>query len=428
MGAATLAQSAESRQDWDAVVSQWIQAIEGMQAVGPESPKHAFAQKKVIEYLQKLDVALQKASSTKSDLPFASFDNPIFEEQLLLYLSYVAAVGPPDVLIVGSSRALVGVDPRQVQRALAKQGKGGLKIFNFGVNGATAQFVDFQLRQLLTSEQLPRLILWADGARAFNSGRTDKTYKSIVASQGYQRLQAGDRPTLPETASETADACENIPQSTLSGTTKKRTTASESSVSSSTAANRWRIARIAFETASNPDSSPDKRLLLTQLNKSTQPQRLTLVRSTTGYSSFAIDANGFLPMDSRFSPNAYYQKKPRVAGAYDADYQSFSLSGQQAVALNKVKAFAKQKKIPLIYVNLPLTEDYLDPVRRNREQQFQQWMKQQAAEGFVFIDLAKRPGQNENFADPSHLNRYGAAAVSSQLATSSQIPWTQPRP
>ncbi len=419
MGAATLAQSAYSKRDWDLVVSGWIAAIEGMQAVPPDNPKYAFAQKKVVEYLQNLDVALQKASSTRSPLPFASFNNPIFEEQLLLYLSYIAAVGPPDVLIVGSSRALVGIDPQQLQQALASRGKPGLKVFNFGVNGATAQFVEFQLRQLLTPEQLPRLILWADGVRAFNSGRTDKTFNSLVASQGYRQLMAGNRPTLPERSSPTADACETLPETTLSQTSPLES------------GEGGRLTRVAFAMTSNPKPTPDQRLLLTQFDGTAMPQRLTLVRNTTGYSSFAIDANGFLPMDDRFDPNLYYQQNPQVAGLYDADYQPFSFSGQQANAFQGVQAFAREQQIPLVLVNLPLSESYLDAERLRRERQFQQLMQPQAngSEGFIFVDLGRAwLNRDRYFADPSHINRYGAAAVANQLANNPAIPWPQPRP
>lgn len=428
MGAATLAQSAQSKQDWDLVVSGWIQAVGAMQSVPPDNPKHVFAQKKAAEYLQNLNVAIQKAANTKPQLPFVSFDNQIFDEQLLLYLSYVAAVGPPDVLIVGSSRALVGVDPRQLQQALAAQGKGNLKIFNFGINGATAQIVDFQLRQVLRSEQLPRLILWADGLRAFNSGRPDRTYNSMVASAGYQRLMSGDRPQLPQSISETIDQCEEIPGTSISSTTPQKSIALKNSSSSAVSSEQWQIAQVSFETRNPLISLPDEQLLLSQLDGSTQPTQLALAQTNAGYSSFAIDANGFLPLNTRFDPRTYYQTKPRVAGRYDADYQPFNLAGPQTTALNSVKAFAKQQQIPLVFVNLPLTQDYLDSVRRLREQQFQQMMQRQAGDGFIFIDLGRQGlNQNQYFSDPSHLNRYGAAAVSSQLATNPQIPWPQPR-
>jgi hypothetical protein len=192
---------------------------------------------------------------------------------------------------------------------------------------------------------------------------------------------------------------------------------------------RWRLARVSLETASKPVLSSTDRLLLTQLSNLESSSRLSLVRNVAGYGGSTIDANGFLPLDNRFDPKSYYQKNPRVLGRYDGDYQPFSLSGQQATALNSVKALARQQQIPLVFVNLPLTQDYLDSVRLSREPQFQQWMQRQVSPGFVFIDMGRQwLNENQNFTDPSHLNRYGAAAVSSQLAANRQIPWPQPRP
>ena len=462
--AATLAQSAKSKQDWDAVIAQWIQAIAAMQAVPPGSARRAFAQKKVAEYLQNLEMAMQKASTTASQLPFASFNNPIFDEQLLLYLSYTAAVGTPDVLIVGSSRALVGVDPQQLQQALAAQGKGNLKIFNFGVNGATAQLVDFQLRQVLSREQLPRLILWADGVRAFNSGRPDRTYSTMTTSEGYQRLQTGERPKLPQNEPNTVDTCEDVPPMSMSQPTSQLAKNFVSSAITATpsypavlaesqpfrwgdgetgrrgesqcrtfdrnlgSGEQWKLLHASVEQVSQQTHAPDEPMLLAHLDGIAPPSRITLARGFTGYSSLAIKANGFLPLENRFDPNIYYQKNPRVSGRYDADYQPFSLIGQQITALNTAKAFAKQQKIPLVFVNLPLTQDYLDSVRRLREQQFQQWMQQQAGDGLIWVDMGRQLlNRNEYFTDPSHLNRYGAAAVASQLASNPQIPWPQPR-
>lgn len=416
--AATLAQSAQSSKDWDLVISQWLQAIAGMQAVPADNPRRAYAQKKVAEYFQSLAVARQKAATINSQLPFTSFDNQIFDEQLRLYLSYIAAFGPPDVLIVGSSRALVGVDPQALQQALAAQGKTGLRVFNLGVNGGTAQILDLQLRQILTPDKLPRLILWADGSRSLNSGRADRTYSSIVASAGYKRLKIGDRPTLPPAKPQTSDSCEGIPGAALSNAK------TEPVFTSTSLKSRWQLAQASFEIKSNPVSSPAPALLLTQETGTPVPQRLT-----TGYNSSAIDANGFLPIDSRFDPNLYYQKTPRVTGRYDSDYQPFSMSGVQAVALNSVKTFARAQKIPLVFVNLPLTDDYLDSVRQSREQQFQQFMQRQVGDGFVFIDLLRQwSNQYQYFTDPSHLNRNGAAAVARLLAANRQIPWPQPRP
>ncbi|MCZ0899722.1 hypothetical protein ON021_07375, partial [Microcoleus sp. HI-ES] len=192
--ASNLAQSANSKQDWDEVAALWVQAVAWMQAVPPGSPRRAFAEKKVIEYMRNLVYSQQQASATRSQASTVSFSSDLLNEQLQLYLSYVAAVGPPDVLIVGSSRALQGVDPKQLKQSLAQRGRPGLKVFNFSVNGATAQVVDFQLRRLLKPGHLPQMILWADGVRAFNSGRDDRTFNSIVDSEGSQLLAAGIRP------------------------------------------------------------------------------------------------------------------------------------------------------------------------------------------------------------------------------------------
>jgi hypothetical protein len=44
--------------------------------------------------------------------------------------------------------------------------------------------------------------------------------------------------------------------------------------------------------------------------------------------------------------------------------------------------------------------------------------------GFMFRDLSNQwPTEHDRFADPSHLNRYGAFAVSLQLAADEIIPW-----
>ena len=195
--ASNLAQSANSQQDWDEVAALWVQAVAWMQAVPPGSPRRAFAEKKVVEYMKNLVYSQQQAGAARSLATTVSFSSDLLDEQLELYLSYVAAVGPPDVLIVGSSRALQGVDPKQLKQSLTETGRPGLKVFNFSVNGATAQVIDFQLRRLLKPEHLPQMIVWADGVRAFNSGRDDRTFNSIVGSEGSKLLAAGVRPKLP---------------------------------------------------------------------------------------------------------------------------------------------------------------------------------------------------------------------------------------
>jgi hypothetical protein len=49
-------------------------------------------------------------------------------------------------------------------------------------------------------------------------------------------------------------------------------------------------------------------------------------------------------------------------------------------------------------------------------------------EGFIFRDLSSLwLSQNDYFADPSHLNRFGAEAVAKQLAQDRTLPWPTPK-
>jgi hypothetical protein len=82
-----------------------------------------------------------------------------------------------------------------------------------------------------------------------------------------------------------------------------------------------------------------------------------------------------------------------------------------------------------VFVNLPLTDEYLDPVRSEYEQQFKQSvlsLSMSQAGGFTFKDLGDRwTTEHRYFSDPSHLNRYGAYAISKQLAQDPLIPWVK---
>lgn len=396
--AAVLAQKASSPEDWNRVAIGWLQAIEKMQSVPLANPRRAFAQKKVIEYMQYLAVAQRKANITRSHSALVSFDSDLLDEQLWLYLSYTATVGSPDILIIGSSRGLQGVDPKVLNQVLAAQGKSGLKIFNFGVNGATAQVVDFIVRQLLIPDKLPKLIIWADGARAFNNGRPDRTFTAIANSPGYRGLATGTRPVLAP-GPEVSEGCAILPNSD----------------SKSAAIERFP------ELLENPDQSKS---FLGQITIAETPDNILAFRNTSELIN-AIDVHGFLPVNTRFNPNIYYQRIPRVAGRYDGDYANFSLGGKQETALASLVAFTREKKVPLVFVNLPLTNDYLDSDRERYEKQFRQFMQRQAREkGLIFRDLnISALSRNEFFADPSHLNRFGAAAVSRQLGRDKQIPW-----
>jgi hypothetical protein len=390
--AATLAQSAFSPTDWNQVAMAWIEAVAWMQSVPPNSPKRVFAEKKVVEYLENFTLAQRRAAGNFG-LSYPTFNSEILDRQLELYLSYIAAVGVPDVAIIGSSRALQGIDPSVLQQALAAQGYPGLRIFNFSVNGATAQVVNFMLTKLLTPNQLPRMIVWADGLRAFNNGRVDRTYNEILSSPGYQLLMSGTRPTLGSQLPATAISEDTVHAQQL----------------------------YSYQPVTNYATSPPRvDLLVGEIVPG------ILAQGFQGNSLFqAIDANGFRAVSTRFNPSVYYRQNPRVSGDYDGDYAQFQLGGSQEAALRSVVALTKARRIPLLVVNLPVTNDYLDSSRSYRQQQFRQYMQNQARSlGFVWRDYSQgNLSRNDYFEDPSHLNRFGAAAVGRQLAGDQALRW-----
>jgi hypothetical protein len=105
------------------------------------------------------------------------------------------------------------------------------------------------------------------------------------------------------------------------------------------------------------------------------------------------------------------------------------LDGKQTNALISIVGYTQSLDIPLVFVNLPLTDDYLDPTRQRHEAEFQQGMLMLATQlGFTYRNLQPTLKDNLNyFSDPSHLNRYGAYEVSRQLADDVMIPWSRLR-
>ncbi|NJK60267.1 MAG: hypothetical protein HC918_08565, partial [Oscillatoriales cyanobacterium SM2_1_8] len=97
---------------------------------------------------------------------------------------------PYDVMVLGSSRALRGVDPTVLEETLAARGQPGLAVLNLGINGATARVMRLQILEILSQRQRPRMVIVADGLRAFNNNREDRTYREIASSPGYQWLAA----------------------------------------------------------------------------------------------------------------------------------------------------------------------------------------------------------------------------------------------
>lgn len=304
---------------------------------------------------------------------FPSFNSARLDQELQLYLQYLRTHGKPDILIMGSSRSLQGIDPAALEAGLAERYP-GLKVYNFGINGATAQVMNLLVQDILTPEQLPRLIIWGDGSRAFNSGRPDLTYQQIVASAGYQRVIKGDRP---------------IPSRTTDWEIPTFVTTTNKSLADSAAA-----------AAEAPIASD-------------------------------LTFQGFQVVTEQYDPNTYFQRHPWVSGRYDNNYYNFSLRGGQTDATVSVAKFARQHGITLVFVNLPLTQDHLDSVRRSYEIEFQQHMWHLAArEQFMFRDLSQQPEliKNQYFADPSHINQQGARAIALHLANDQTIPWHIVRP
>jgi len=342
-----------------------------------------------------------------------SFNNPLLDEKLALYQERLERGRPPEVLIVGSSRAMRGIDPTVLQEAIAAQGYARVEIFNFGINGATAQTVDWLLRRLLAPEQLPELVIWADGARAFNSGRRDLTYEAIAASEGYRQLEAGAFPGQgnKENTARRPSWTARVAQGFRAGYTDF---------------NRWLSSALGEFSATYPQREQLKTWLHQRvLEPLPGVQSVAALDAAVAAEPEPIDLDGFLAIAARFNPTTYYRTHARVSGAYDSDYASFSLRGRQYQALREVLKYLNQQDVEVVFVNLPLTADYLDPVRRQYEADFVTHMERVAERyDLVFRDLAALwLTEYDYFSDPSHLNRYGAYEVSQYLARDPAIPW-----
>ncbi|MFB8795648.1 MAG: hypothetical protein U7126_15835 [Microcoleus sp.] len=356
------------------------------------------------------------------------------DEQIARYQEYIGKYKkPPDILIVGSSRALRGIDPAALETALAVQGYPGLKAYNFGVNGATLQVVDSLVRRILPPQQMPRLLVLADGARALNSGRPDLTFSAIASSEGYRQLARGSflirtnqlegEVSNPATNNPVA-AATAIAQSFQQSQANVQNFLSEKLVeNSATYRNRDRLKGF-LRSLANPSAAVETDR--PQINADSKQTTENAQPTTQGSKELGqFQPNGFLPVDVRFNPDSYFNQHAKVSGYYDSDYQDFKLIGEQTVALKNLLEFTRVRNINLVFVNMPLTVDYLDPVRTAYEQEFRQHMQQMAAQtDLIFRDHSLLwPEARASFSDPSHLNRYGAIAVSKRLAEDPMIPW-----
>ncbi|MGB3191319.1 DUF1574 family protein [Lyngbya sp. PCC 8106] len=375
--------------------------------------------------------ACQTASNVEacqlSQLLYPSFNSPQLDEQFARYQEYIATEKrPPDILIVGSSRALRGIDPEVLEKALAEAGYPQLKVFNFGVNGATAQVVELIVRRILPPEQLPKLIIVADGVRALNGGRSDRTYETITASTGYQEIAQGTF-RIPTRQLKSAS---DFKQTLL---TLKELGQNPSAVIKQI--QDWFDQRLIEISASYPQRDRLKQGLLALVNHQnllTQSQELPDLPDAEDNPTLEtpqLGSNGFLPLSIRFDPETYYQKYSQVSGYYDRDYQGFELSGVQTNALKKLVEYVQSQDVEIVFVNMPLTQEYLDSVRTAYEEKFLEHMQQLEADtGLIFVNLAfEWLDIHEYYSDPSHLNQYGAAAVAELLAQKQQISWPTSR-
>lgn len=377
--------------------------------------------------------SLMEETSRKTRLlaiDYPSFNSHQLDEQLVRYQDYILAnKRPPDVLIVGSSRALRGIDPTVLEESLASKGYPNLEIYNFGINGATVRLVDFIIRQVFLPEQLPRLILFADGVRAFNSGREDRTFEIIALSEGYRAViegtlqaKANDREELKEEKKE-----EKIVESLLSNYGRIKawlTTKMEENLVTYRERDRFKE-RLVSQIKINGELEivAEAELVTDEIDKELCNECHELAQD--GKTKIS---NGFLPISMKFDPEIYYQNHPKVSGDYDADYENFKLAGQQTTALNNLLRFSQARRIKVVFVNMPLTKEYLDAARSGYELEFRQYMQGKAAEypGLNFLDFGLLwPQAYENFSDPSHLNRYGAIAVAEKLAEEPDLPWPE---
>lgn len=357
-----------------------------------------------------------KSGALLTQIP--SFHARQLDEQLALYKQRLAKTGhPPDILIIGSSRALRGIDPVALSKSLATPDSHHIDVFNFGINGATAKVVDFVVRQVLEPSELPKLIIWADGARAFNSGREDITFSTIAASPGYKYIL--------EKAVEKTNST-----GTINSTEQEKQTQADNSAYQ--AVDHWLNKNLAALSASYEKRDNLKNLLKQQLkslpiisNTNQAATKKSRNLNLEDISQQAVDFDGFLALSTRFQPTTYYQKHSQVSGNYDNDYKSFRLQGDQDIALQELLGFTQSQKITLVFVNMPLTVYYLDSVRSKHEQEFQQYMLSLSGNpNFIYRDFSQLiPKANDYFSDPSHLNRYGAYKISKKLANDPMIPW-----
>ncbi len=356
----------------------------------------------------KIDVSVNQPETSPekgfTNKPAPNFNIALFNEKLsLLDWQTTNKQRSPEVLIVGSSRALRGIEPKTLEKTLITKGYKNVSVFNLGIDGATAKVVNLQITQILSPSQLPRLIIWADGLRAFNSSRKDLTYEEITASVGYTQLQ--------ETLKDKNRNLEPIANQNAIATTSPNPITTSFDLLFTTFSKRQEI----------------RTSLVQKFDRNTQmlSNSEALIAATMPSTVTALDPKGFVAFNVTFDPNTYFQKFPQVPGDYDLDYRNFETNGSQFEAFANVVDFCRRNNIELLVVNMPLHATYLDQIRTQYEAIFNGRMQELALrEGFTYLDLSQAIiNQSDLFSDPSHLNKKGAIAISQLLAQNPKVRW-----
>ena len=349
------------------------------------------------------DAPKNSAEKGITNKPALNFNIALFNEKLaLIDWQTTNKQRSPDVLIVGSSRALRGIEPSTLEKSLINKGFKNINVFNLGIDGATAKVVNIQITQILTRPQLPRMIIWADGLRAFNSSRSDITYDEITASAGYKQLQ--------ETLKNNGVNPDPVTQQAIAS--KSPNPIAQSFDMLFTTLGKRQEIRASLVKKFDRD---------THLLSNSE----ALIASTMPSTATALESKGFVAFDVTFNPNTYFQKFPQVPGDYDLDYRNFETNGVQFDAFANVVDFCRRNNIELVMVNMPLYTTYLDAIRTRYEATFSSKMQDLALrENFTYLDLSHQlQNQAELFSDPSHLNKQGAIAIAQMLAKNSKIRW-----
>ena len=336
--------------------------------------------------------------------PALNFNIALFNEKLaLIDWQITNKQRSPEVLIVGSSRALRGIEPSTLEKALINNGYKGISVFNLGIDGATAKVVNLQITQILSRPQLPRMIIWADGLRAFNSNRNDPTYDEITASNGYKQVQENLR-----------NKGTNLDPLSTNGV-----------IATKSASPIAQAIDIIFATSSKRQEVRTSLVKNFDRNTHMLSNSEALIAANMPSTVTALDSKGFVAFDVIFDPNTYFQKFPQVPGDYDLDYRNFETKGTQFEAFANVVDFCRRNNIELLVVNMPLHSSYLDAIRSRYEATFNHRMEELSRrEGFTYLDLTQSiQNQAELFSDPSHLNKQGAIAIAQKLAQNPKIRW-----